>query len=339
MNFYDILNIPTNATKKQIKNAYKKLVIKYHPDKNKDNTTIDQFRDIQNAYEVLYNDNRRKEYDNLTNQQKSELYDFIKSCFINISPQCKKIHDLLIKFYGDEKKLKNDINNFNFMNIYNRFIGNIINSIDDIPLYNKNTSITFLKKINRNIYGVIYTTLKDRYTNKFKKINVKRETNSNYYCIIPLTENEIIIKNEGETYSDITGDIIIKIICNKEHNFLQINDYDILFTKKISLSEYLYGGKTEFNHIDGEKIILEFDNCIDKIPIFCIKNKGMPVNIYKDDINIQNNIIETEYGNLYIHFKIDGINNDCYNDIDNKYNKLTKKTINILFPHTNQTIK
>ncbi len=51
--YYDILNIDQNASKDDIKKAYKKMALKYHPDRNKDPTATEQFKKISEAYQYL----------------------------------------------------------------------------------------------------------------------------------------------------------------------------------------------------------------------------------------------------------------------------------------------
>lgn len=51
--YYDILGIKENATDAEIKTAYRKLAIKYHPDKNTEKGAEEKFKEIQNAYDVL----------------------------------------------------------------------------------------------------------------------------------------------------------------------------------------------------------------------------------------------------------------------------------------------
>ena len=63
--YYKLLGVKRTATKAEIKKAFKKLSLKYHPDKNKDNPkkAKEMFIKIANAYEVLSNDEKRKIYD------------------------------------------------------------------------------------------------------------------------------------------------------------------------------------------------------------------------------------------------------------------------------------
>ena len=63
--YYKLLGVKRTASKAEIKKAFKKLSLKYHPDKNKDNPkkAKEMFIKIANAYEVLSNDEKRKIYD------------------------------------------------------------------------------------------------------------------------------------------------------------------------------------------------------------------------------------------------------------------------------------
>lgn len=64
-NYYEILNISPNATLDEVKKAYRRLALQYHPDRNKAHDAHDKFIEITEAYEVLRDSDKKKEYDNL----------------------------------------------------------------------------------------------------------------------------------------------------------------------------------------------------------------------------------------------------------------------------------
>jgi DnaJ-class molecular chaperone len=62
--FYAELGIPRSANQGEIKQAYRKLAMKYHPDKNPGNLEAqEKFKDLSTAYAVLSDPNKRRQYD------------------------------------------------------------------------------------------------------------------------------------------------------------------------------------------------------------------------------------------------------------------------------------
>jgi DnaJ-class molecular chaperone len=63
-NFYKILGVKMTATKEEIKKAYRKLALQYHPDKNPDNKEAEEkFKKISEAHENLIDDTKRAKHD------------------------------------------------------------------------------------------------------------------------------------------------------------------------------------------------------------------------------------------------------------------------------------
>jgi len=61
--YYEVLGVSRDATKSEIKKAYRRLALKYHPDKSKEADAEEKFKEISEAYAVLSDDEKRRQYD------------------------------------------------------------------------------------------------------------------------------------------------------------------------------------------------------------------------------------------------------------------------------------
>src|SRR4051812_43467214 len=64
--YYSVLGVPASATQEEIKKKYRRLAAKHHPDKNpNDPKAAETFKEISEAYQVLGDDDKRKQYDQM----------------------------------------------------------------------------------------------------------------------------------------------------------------------------------------------------------------------------------------------------------------------------------
>ncbi len=107
--YYEVLGVPRTASKDEIKDAYRKLALQYHPDRNKSPDAEEKFKDISEAYAVLSDDEKRTQYDQLGHAGFDQRYtsedifrgaDF-DSVFRDIGFGSGGMRDVFSFFFGD----------------------------------------------------------------------------------------------------------------------------------------------------------------------------------------------------------------------------------------------
>ena len=196
--FYKILGLDKKASADDIKKAYRNLSKKYHPDINKSEEAIQKYKDVQEAYETLSNEEKRRNYDSLNNSSFDNIFnqtnDYYSSIFGN-------------KDYADILNNYEKIFNFNNTNNYSNPVEENIEYL--IPLdYVINGGKVTITYDNKSYEVVIPKGIRE---------NQKIKVNENLYIIIKyIKESSIWINNRKEniSYEESSGNIIQTIHVN-----------------------------------------------------------------------------------------------------------------------------
>jgi len=100
--YYEVLGVPKNASKDDIKNMYRKLALQYHPDRNKSKGAEEKFKEISEAYAVLSDDEKRKRYDTYGHVGSEEVFRGSEANFDEIFKDIGfgGVRDIFEQFFG-----------------------------------------------------------------------------------------------------------------------------------------------------------------------------------------------------------------------------------------------
>src|SRR2546429_9482209 len=94
--YYEVLGVGRSATSEELKRAYRKLALQYHPDRNNGDPQAEaRFKEINEAYEVLSDQSKRQRYDTFGHAGTQGIpgYDFAGAAFGGIT-------DIFTRFFG-----------------------------------------------------------------------------------------------------------------------------------------------------------------------------------------------------------------------------------------------
>ncbi|KAK4885706.1 hypothetical protein RN001_001977 [Aquatica leii] len=194
VNYYKILNVPRNASTVDIKKAYKRLALQWHPDKNLHNADIanKKFREIGEAYEILSDNNKRSIYDKYGKDGLFSSNKIQKTMFYNCSCKQYKFADpeeifrdflgesFLNNFFsgcnkytrGDKNKDADSLESTNSSDSSSSLSTSSLNSATDATYYKK--KITTHNRCKKKIPRTIHKNRKNNISKLVNKVPQKQ---------------------------------------------------------------------------------------------------------------------------------------------------------------------
>ena len=289
MNYYDILGISENSTQEQIKKAWRKKQFDTHPDQNNgDNSKTLEYTKINEAYEILGNENKKKLYD------KEIKYNNVGFSDNTINDDLTNIFsEMIYSSMKAPKKKNNSMNDLFSGMMEDPIIETMFNSPINMMTVSYPEDIVIERSISflDSYKGISIPLNFERQIIKNKNIKKEKET---IYVDIPqgCDNNEIItINGKGNIINDVQSDIKLKILL-EQHDKFKRSGLDLILTKEINFKESLCGFEFVIEHLTGKSF--KFKNTSGKI-IQNMDEKIIPNLGFSRKEN---------HGNLVIKFKV-----------------------------------
>lgn len=288
--YYKILGLDKKASQEQIKKAYRKLAVKYHPDKNRDNKQAeDKFKQINEAYEVLRDPEKRKKYDELganwNRFQGGGSSGYGNPFGKGFSGQSGQYYN----FGGDLNDLfGGKSGGSGFSDFFEAFFG----GGGDTSFF-QNRSGAAAK--GQNLEAEVEISLEEAYKGTSRLIQLENEKIR--FTTKPGTyDGQILrIKGKGGKGSASQGDLMLNIRISPHPRFQRIQN-DLKTNLNIDLFTAVLGGDSIVETLDG-KVKVKIQAGTQNGKILRIKGKGMPVYEQKNnygDLLIQINVMIPE---------------------------------------------
>lgn len=318
--YYDILGLKSDCSDAEIKKAYRKLAMEYHPDKHmadspKDKKIAeDKFKEINNAYEILGDQSKRKRYDQFGNNDfTSQGYHFNNASDVfNTFFQSFGANGFsdFARFNGfNENGSSGFMDGKQFHMKFNNMrnsMENVMNSgiFGNFPDFDSDSSDEIVK--DDPIYVDLLLTLEELYKgcSKGKRISRTIYTGTkNKKEVEDITINvqsgwrentRIKFHNKGDVYPNRDPADIIFIVKQKPHNIFTRDDNDLVTTIEINTNDIKNVIKREIPGIDGEplSITIPKNTIKDSNYVYTIPKRGMPIrkegkNIGRGDVLVK----------------------------------------------------
>jgi curved DNA-binding protein len=276
LDYYKVLGVNKNSSKDEIKRAYRKLALKYHPDKNKgDKAAEEKFKEINEAYAVLSDDEKRKQYDMFGADGFSHRYskeDIFKGFDFSIFKEFGLGEDIFSTIFGGGKKSRGGTT-FSFN------VGGGSPFQQTSPFTNYDTARAASAgqdaeiELRLNLEEAVFGGKKSISFNAGKGVDTITLT-------IPpgISEGKKLRVQKKGLYNPMTGqrgDLYCKVVINP-HLVFKREGKDLIIEKAVKITDMVLGGTIEIKTLDNKSLQLKVPPLSRNNSFLRIKGKGVP---------------------------------------------------------------
>ncbi|KAJ8968416.1 hypothetical protein NQ314_002313 [Rhamnusium bicolor] len=285
--YYRILGIPKDANDDEIKKAYRKLALKYHPDKNKSPEAEERFKEVAEAYEVLSDKKKRDIYDSDGEEGLKGGIPGGRGTFNGES--------FSYTYHGDPRATFAQF--FGNTNPFQDFLG--MDDSFDCEIHADDPFETFfnMSRSNRNLHKKqdppiehdLYISLEDILTGCTKNMKITRkivvngrlEREDKILSIVVKpgwkAGTKVTFPREGDQGTNRIPADVVFIIRDKQHEWFRREGNDIKYTAKITLNEALCGCVIQVPILNGGNLSLDYmGEIIAPDTVKRVTNQGLP---------------------------------------------------------------
>lgn len=310
--YYNVLGVEKNASEDEIKKAYKKLALKYHPDRNKEPGAEEKFKQLAEAYEILGDPEKRKQYDRFGTTGENPFSGGgggFQQHHMN-SEEAQNIFRMFFSgsrnpFGGNDSDDDEGVQ-FGMGGRQGIFMGGIppgmmggfggmhsgMGGMDDILRQHMNAqnmhaqNMRQRKREPEQREQEIECELEELYTGGIRYVSINGNTHE--LKIRPGLEN-------GKKFSKF-GNVMF-VVKEKQNDRFRREGSNLILKEKISLTygEAKNGFKKTITLLDQEKYVLSLNGIPKSSYVHVIKGKGMPIDEKKQIVG---------YGDLLVEFDV-----------------------------------
>jgi DnaJ-class molecular chaperone len=289
--YYSTLGVAKTATEKEVKQAFRKLARKHHPDVNPgDKTAEAKFKEINEAYEVLGDAAKRKKYDELgANWRMYEQagaggaagnpFGGGGSPFggwnVNVGGQRghyrTMTEDEMREMFGDANP---------FSDFFQTFFGGAVGQDDDVPRTGRGGRSR--ARVGRDVEHEIDLDLEDAYGGTTRRLTFAIDGEHRSVDVrIPAGVGDgsrVRVPGEGEHGSGgaKSGDLYLRVRLNP-HGTFERKGRDLYTTVPVPLTTAVLGGEAQVATLGGKSLRLKIPPTTQNGQVFRLKGHGMPV--------------------------------------------------------------